>query len=137
MRRTIGKWTSRINKYRFLCLVRVQPLEEVEGLKLNDCLADLEMKSLKEKIERLHARCRPEKKWSPMVGYAFDPDRIERLDLLRQDIVHGNALGQAIPDAAEEFLYMNRTCWYFMGLVNMRYGLRLDPVVALGPKHAE
>ena len=72
-----------------------------------------------------------------MVGYAFDPDRIERLDLLRQDIVHGNALGQAIPDAAEEFLYMNRTCWYFMGLVNMRYGLRLDPVVALGPKHAE
>lgn len=118
-----------------LSMVRERPIEEILQLKLKDLLEDLEMKSLKDKIDRLHARCRPEKGWSPMNGYTFDLARIERLDLLRQNIVHGNALGQPIGDATGEFAYMNRTCWYFMGLVNMRYGLKLDPYIVLGPKH--
>jgi len=125
------------NKQVALSLVREKPIEEILRMKLKDLLEDLEMKSLKEKIGRLHARCRPEKGWSPMHGYAFDLARIERLDWLRQNIVHGNALGQPIEDAVDEFDYMNRTCWYFMGLVNMRYGLMLDPYVALGRKDAK
>ncbi len=125
------------NKQVALSLVRERPIEEILRLKLEDLLEDLEMKSLKDKIDRLHARCRPEKGWSPMRGYAFELARIERLDLLRQNIVHGNALGQPIEDAVGEFDYMSRTCWYFMGLVNMRYGLTLDPYVALGPKNIE
>lgn len=72
-----------------------------------------------------------------MKGYAFDPDRIERLDVLRQNIVHGDALGRRINDADGEFAYMNQTCWYFMCLVNMRYGLQLDPYIMLGPKNAK
>jgi hypothetical protein len=122
------------NKQVALSLVRELPVDEILRRKLDDLLKDLEMKSLRDKIDRLHARCRPEKGWSPMHGYAFDLARIEHLDLLRQNIVHGNALGQPIEDAVGEFEYMNRTCWYFMGLVNMRYGLRLDPYVVLGRK---
>ena len=122
------------NKQVALSSLRGRPIEEIVRLKLEDLLEDLEMKSLKEKIHRLHARCQPEKGWSPMRGYVFDMARIERLDLLRQNIVHGSALGQVIEDAEDEFDYMNRTCWYFMGLVNMKYGLRLDPYVVLGPK---
>ena len=128
-------WESDLlSKTVALSLVRQRPFEEIRAMKLEDLLADLEMKSLKDKIDRLHARCRPEKGWSPMRGYAFDPTRIERLDVLRQNIVHGNALGQPIEDATGEFDYLNRTCCYFMGLVNMRYGLTLDPYLALAPK---
>jgi hypothetical protein len=117
-----------------LSKLREQPLETIEAAKLNEFLADLEMKSLAEKIDRLHARCRPKNNWSPMVGYVFDREKIKRLDLLRQGIVHGDALGQPIADAAGEFLYMHRTCWYFMGLVHMRYGIRMDPSVAFSGK---
>jgi hypothetical protein len=125
------------NKQVALSLVRDRRFDEIRRLKLEDLLEDLEMESLRHKIDRLHARCRPDKGWSPMNGYAFDLARIERLDLLRQDIVHGNALGQPIADAVGEFDYMSRTCWYFMGLINMRYGLKLDPYVALGPQNGK
>lgn len=126
-------WEPDLSKKQVaLSLVRQQPFEEILKLKLEDFLKDLERESLTDKIDRLHARCRPDRGWSPMHGYAFDPARIGRLDSLRQNLVHGDALGQPIDDANGEFEYMNRTCWYFMGLVNMRYGLRLDPYVALG-----
>lgn len=125
------------NKQVALSMVRQHSTDEIVRLKLDDLLEDLEMKSLKEKIDRLHARCRPEKGWSPINDYAFDLDRIERLDVLRQKIVHGDALGREIKDAEGEFAYMNSTCWYFMGLVNMRYGLQMDPYLVLGPKKAK
>jgi hypothetical protein len=129
-------WEAELsNKQVVFSLLRECPIDEIRRLKLEDVLEDLEMKSLKEKINRLHARCQPDKGWSPIHGYVFDLARIERLDLFRQDIVHGNALGRPIPDVNGEFDYMNLTCWYLMGLVNMRYGLRLDPYVALGPKN--
>lgn len=123
-----------LNKQVPLSWIREQPFDEIRRLKLEDFLRELEMKSLKDKIDRLHARCRPERGWSPMTDYVFDLERIERLDLLRQDIVHGNALGQPIENVVAEFEYMNRTCWYFMGLVNMRYGLMLDPYRILGQR---
>jgi hypothetical protein len=69
-----------------------------------------------------------------MSGYAFDLDRIIRIDRLRQDIVHGEALGQTIANADEEFDYMDRTCMYFMALVNFKYHLKLDPYSAMGLK---
>lgn len=125
------------NKQVPLSSLRERTFDEILRVKLDDHLKDVEMKSLREKINRLHARCRPEKGWSPMNGYAFDLDRIERLDLLRQDIVHGDALGRHIEDAFSEFEYMNRSCWYFMGLVNMRYGLKLDPYLTLGSQNGE
>ena len=116
-----------LNKQVPLSVIRTASFEEIRKTKIDQALEELEMESLREKIDRLHARCKPPSGWSPMTGYAFDSKRIERLDRLRQDIVHGEALGQAIPNADEEFDYIFRTCMYFMGLVNLRYGLRLDP----------
>ena len=45
--------------------------------------------------------------------------------------MHGEALGLPIENVDEEFDYMNRTCMYFMSLVNMRYGIKIDPYTAL------
>ena len=110
-----------LNKQVQLSVVRDASFEDIRQMKLEAVLEDLEMESLSDKIDRLHARCRPERGWSPMVGYAFDLERIKRLDRLRQNIVHGDALGQPIENVDDEFEYMNRTCMYFMGLVNLRY----------------
>jgi hypothetical protein len=120
-----------LNKQVPLSAVREATFEKIRGAKLEEVLEDLEMKSLREKVDRLHARCRPARGWSPMNGYAFDLERIVKIDRLRQDIVHGEALGQRIANTDEEFDYMNRTCWYFMGLVNFRYNLKIDPQSAI------
>jgi hypothetical protein len=122
------------NKQVPFSAVRGMPIEEIRAAKLGEVLKDLEMKSLKEKIDRLHARCQPPAGQSLMSGYAFDLDRIIRIDRLRQDIVHGEALGQTIANADEEFDYMDRTCMYFMALVNFKYHLKLDPYSAMGLK---
>jgi len=125
-------WESDIlNKQVPVSVVRGASFEQICAAKLEEVLEDLEMKSLREKINRLHARCQPPKGWSPMTGYAFDLERIIRIDKLRQDIVHGEALGQTIANADDEFDYMNRTCSYFMGLVNLKYNLKIDPKSAL------
>lgn len=113
-----------------LSVVRKMPFEEIRDAKLREALRALERESLREKIDRLHARCRPPNGWSPMNGYVFDLGRIEGLDRLRQEIVHGKALGQPIPNVDDEFDYMNRTCLYFMGLVNLKYNLKIDPQLA-------
>lgn len=122
-----------LNKQVPLSLVRDTSFEDIRRSKLEAILADLEMESLEKKIDRLHARCKPEKGWSSMRGYAFDMERIKRLDKLRQDIVHGDALGRPIADVENEFDYMQRTCMYFMGLVHYRYGLQIDAVQAFVP----
>lgn len=107
--------------------VRERSYDAILQEKLQQTLDGLEMKSLSEKIDRLHARCQPPRGWSPMDNYSFDATRINKLDKLRQDIVHGDALGQPLGDMDDELLYVVRTCMYFMGLVNEKYGLRIDP----------
>jgi hypothetical protein len=115
-----------LNKQIPLSVVREESFENIRRMKLDAALSDLEMESLEKKIDRLHARCRPEKGWSPMRGYAFDMGRIRSLDKLRQEIVHGDGLGRPIANVDDEFDYMQRTCMYFMGLVHYRYGLQID-----------
>jgi hypothetical protein len=122
------------NKQVPFAVVRGASFEQIRAAKLDEVLKDLEMKSLREKIDRLHARCQPAKGWSPMNEYAFDLERIVRIDKLRQDIVHGEALGQTIANADDEFDYMYRTCMYFMVLVNLKDNLKIDLQSALAPK---
>jgi hypothetical protein len=118
------------NKQVPLSVMRKMSFEEIRDTKLKETLKALERESLSEKIDRLHARCRPPSGWSPMHGYVFDLGRIERLDRLRQEIVHGKGLGQPIPNAEDEFDYMHRSCLYFMGLVHLKYNLKIDPSIS-------
>ena len=101
--------------------------DSVLAEKLEKHLSDLEFKSLMTKINVLFARCRPPGAWSPMENYAFDADRVRGLDNLRHEIMHGRALGLPIPTIKEDLDYLGRTAWFLMGLVNFRYGLRIDP----------
>lgn len=103
-------------------------LEEKLAKRLND----LEYESLLRKVDALFARCRPPSEWSPMDNYEFEADRLRRLDDLRHEIMHGEALGIPIPTIDEDLEYLRRTAWFLMGLVNLRYGLQVDPQVFLG-----
>ncbi len=98
--------------------------------KLDERLEKLERESLLTKVDRLFARCNPPSAWSPMVGYVFDRERIKRFDDQRHEIVHGKALGKPLTlfqVSDENLFYVQQTGMYFMGLVNFKYHLRIDP----------
>jgi hypothetical protein len=120
-------WTSVIDKRQVdLAAVRTQSYELVRDQLLDRYFDQLERESLLTKVDLLHARCQPASGWSPMTGYLFDRSVLSRLDTLRHDITHGGALLQGVPSLSDDDVYyLARTGWYFMGLVNKRYGLRL------------
>jgi hypothetical protein len=117
---------------------RTFPLAEIRGAsydalltkKLDEHLDNLERESLPKKIERLMARCQPPPKWSPMIDYEFDRMLISRFDHQRHTIIHGEALGKPLTEFAlsrGNMYYLMRTGMYFLGLVNMKYHLQIDP----------
>ena len=93
--------------------------------KLGERMERLERESLLTKVDRLFARCNPLPGWSPMVGYAFDRERIKRFDDQRHEIVHGKAIGKPLAlfqVSDENLFYVQQTGMYLMGLVNLSMG---------------
>jgi hypothetical protein len=107
---------------------REQSYDQLLKAKLDERLERLERESLLTKMDRLFARCSPPTGWSPMTGYQFDRSTIQNFDNQRHEIVHGKQLGQPLtlfPISDENLFYVQRTGMYFMGLVNLKYGLKI------------
>lgn len=96
----------------------------------------LDRQSLLIKVDRLFSVCRPAPNFEPMDDYTFDRERLEKLDSLRHDVVHGSGPVTAMEDCDDDVWYLQKTAFYFMGLVNMRYDTRFDTSVLLQPKPA-
>jgi len=123
-----GDWESVIDQRQIrLCDFRGVGYEQMLTRKLDEFFEQLERESLLKKADYLFARCKPPANWSPMHNYAYDRDRLKKLDDYRHEVIHGISAPQEIAAAEEEVDYLTRTVLYFMGLVNLRYGLRLDP----------
>lgn len=105
--------------------------DQVMWALLDQYFEQLAKESLLKKVDLLYQRCQPPANWSPMHGYRFDRDRLEMLDQLRHEIIHGEGLGRALPSAAHDVEYLMKTALLLMGLVNFRYGLKLDPYYPL------
>jgi hypothetical protein len=106
------------------------PYDEILDAKLNERICKLERESLLVKVDRLLARCQPPPTWSPMIGYGFQKAKLEALDQQRHEIVHGEALGNALTVfemSQENLFYLMQTGMYFMGLINLKYGLQIVP----------
>lgn len=111
-----------------LGLVRGQTYETLRDTLLDTYFEQLERESLLKKVDLLHARCPPAAEWP---SYKFDRKVLLRLDALRHDIIHGDALLKQVPNfGLMETDYLMRTCWYFLWLVN-KSDLRLDPAAIM------
>ena len=109
---------------------RESDYEQLLRRKIDEFFEQLEWESLLKKTDYLFARCQPPPKWSPMDDYVFDRDRLEKLDRYRHDVIHGDGPIPGIAAADEEVDYLMRMVLFFQGLVNLRYGLKLDPFYA-------
>jgi hypothetical protein len=66
-----------------------------------------------------------------MNNYVYDRKRLEQLDRYRHNVIHGQSLGKGIAAAEDEVEFLMKTALFFMGLVNLRYGLKLNPLYLL------
>lgn len=84
--------------------------------------------SILTKCDLLHAICKPlSAPQNEARKYKFDRAVLARLDQLRQEIIHGDLLGDEIPDMAENLGYLQDTWFYFFILMHDRFNLRIDP----------
>lgn len=102
--------------------------------KVTQHIDSLDRQSLLTKVDRLFHICKPEPNFEPMNDYKFDRDRLEKLDHLRHDIVHGSGPVTALEDGDNDVWFLQKTAFYFMSLVNMRYDTRIDPKLFIQPK---
>lgn len=85
------------------------------------CKADL-----LSKIKTLHAVCKPGSA-EILEGYRYDDEQIDRIDRLRHEIVHKEALGSPIGNVSGDLKYVERTNIYLSALITHRYGLLVGP----------
>ena len=97
--------------------------------KINRYLVDLERKSLMAKIDQLFKMCKPPEKYSSIRNYEFDQTKIEKVDKLRQKIIHGEGLSAPLSDCDQKIEYLLNTTNYLMGLVYYRYNVKLNPTI--------
>lgn len=128
-----GDWETELSNAQVgLLEARDHAYKELLRARVNKRLAELEDKSLLARVDRLFARCQPEQNWSPMKGYAYDEARIRQFDEQRHKLVHGAEVGKPLtlfPVTDESLFYIVRTGMFLIGLINLRYGLQIDPQV--------
>ena len=56
---------------------------------------------------------------------------LKRFDEYRHKIIHVETLGKGITNAEGEVDFLMRTALFFLGMVNLHYGIRLDPYYAM------
>jgi len=125
-------WESVLDRQQIkLSEARDLGYERALRMKLDEFFDKLERESLMKKADLLLARCQPPENWTPIHDYSYDRHRLKRLDDYRHEIIHGDSLGNGIKNASEEVNYLSGTVLYFMGLVNLRYKLMIDPYYSL------
>ena len=114
------------NQQERLGVLRAQGYDTVASDRISSFVDALSRESLITKTDRLFQVCRPDRAYSRK-GYQFDRDRLKGLDRLRHDIVHRDRPRAPIQDVADGIEFMRETGLFFFGMVNYRYGLKIDP----------
>jgi len=106
--------------------VRSNDYENLLKRSIQDYIDKLERESLITKSQKLFEVCRPEREFQPIMGFSYDRGRLEGLDRLRHDIVHGAGPVNKLPNGDDDLYFMQQCGLYLMTLVNHRFGVRIE-----------
>lgn len=109
-----------------LAQAREKGYEALADEKVEDLLRKLSRLSLIKKVDKLFQVCRPDPSYS-RANYQFDRHRLIDLDHKRHSLVHGELQREPIPDIEGSVDYLLETGLYLFGMVNHRYGVRVEP----------
>jgi hypothetical protein len=104
---------------------------DVWKMKLDAHVAALEKESLRKRTDRLFAICKPDRTFDPIGNFQYDIISVERLDKLRQDVIHGSG-PDVIPNCDAELEYLTKVGLYFFSMVNKAFGVKINPMFSLG-----
>jgi hypothetical protein len=120
-------WQAQIDARKIdLKAVREQKYEDLRDGVIEARLEHIGRESVLVKIDLLFSLCRPPADYAPINNYAYDRDRLERIDRARHGIIHENGFGTPLPMIDEDLEFISKSAWFVMGLVNQKYGLQLD-----------
>jgi len=122
-------WESSVESRQVtLKAARSAPYDELLRAALDSFFKQLEQESLLKKVDLLFQRCAPPQGFWFVKDFKYDPERLRKVDRLRQEIIHGDALlrGIADADADADIVFLRNTTMHLMGLVNHRYDCRID-----------
>ena len=120
-------WSEDVNgKQVPLSAIQRKTYDDLLKEKVSQHLETFDRQSLLVKVDKLFQVCRPEQGFAPMDDYAFDRTRLEQLDSLRHEIVHGSGPVNEIRVTDNDIWFLHKTAFFLMSLVNMRYDTRID-----------
>lgn len=120
-------WRTQIDARKIdLKAVREQKYEDLRDGLIEARLEQIGRESVLVKIDLLFALCRPPTDYAPMNNYAYDRDRLERIDKTRHTIIHENGFTTPLDMIEEDLEFISKTAWFVMGLANQKYDLRLE-----------
>jgi hypothetical protein len=101
--------------------------------KLETHIDALDKESMLKRIDRLFAVCKPDKDFTPIGGeFAFDLQRICKLDEQRHRIVHGEGYQDRESLLNDDLEFLVKTGLFLWSMVNMRFDVILNPLYAMG-----
>lgn len=107
--------------------VEASSYDELLAVKVGGYLSGLEKESLLCKLDVLHKLCQPDTGFESVPGYRYDRGRIEGLDTLRHDLVHGRDVLRPLPHGDDDLEYLKNTTTYAFAMINHRFGVLLSP----------
>lgn len=105
--------------------VREKGYDALRNDHIEDFIKQIDRKSVIEKTDKLLVACKPE--GYERKDFVFDRDRLIKIDDLRHGVVHGERPKGPIPKVEEYVSYLSETGLFFWGMVNFRFGVKLDP----------
>lgn len=124
-----GDWEKFVDKGKItLKEVRENSYGDILNEQLTKYLCQFERESLLDRINRLFMLCKPERDFEGITGFKFDKDRLERIDRLRHQIVHGGIPDGAFDMIRKDLEFMNLSGMHLWVVVNVAYGVQVDPL---------
>ena len=103
--------------------------EKIMMEKISEYIEELDRKSLLEKIDKLFQICKPPANFTFIENHNYDRSRIDSLDNLRHEIIHGDGLATPIDQCDEDIIYMRSTALFLLGLIFYKYNLKVCPTL--------
>lgn len=103
-----------------------KPHDVLRDEMIKEKLEQLERDSLVKKVDILFQLCMPPKGYAPLNNYAYDRDRLEKIDGARHAIIHRNGMGKPVANIDDDLDFISKTTKYLLALVNHKYGVQLN-----------
>jgi hypothetical protein len=120
------------NQKASIAELRKQGLEALVNSKLQTYVDALARESLLKRADVLFRICKPVADFAPVGGYSFDRAHLVAIDEQRHRVTHGLRNAAPIVECEQELQYLTKTGIFFAAMVNARFGVKINPLYALG-----